>query len=149
MARILGHWRQGEPASGEPDSEPPHRTCAGCGADLSNDSLFSRYKVCSACGWHHPLTARERIELLADPGSFKETQARLYPTDPLGFVDRVPYAQRLIEARRKTGLADAVVTGTCGIDGQNAVVAVLDFEFLGGSMGSVVGEKVASACELA
>lgn len=116
---------------------------------MAEDALFVRYRVCSQCGRHHLLSARERIALLADPGSFKETNANLYPTDPLGFIDRVPYPQRLEEARRKTGLADAAVTGTCRIDGHSAVLAVMDFRFLGGSMGSVVGEKIAAACELA
>jgi acyl-CoA carboxylase subunit beta len=86
--------------------------------------------------------------MLADPGTFRQTNVNLYPTDPLGFVDRVPYSQRLEDARRRTGLADAIVTGTCRIDGHDAVLAVMDFGFLGGSMGSVVGEKVAAAAEL-
>ncbi len=147
MVRLFGR-----PESGPADdaaSQPTVQPCEDCGSDLSGDSLFARFKVCSHCGRHYTLSAHERIALLADPGSFKEVLANLYPTDPLGFVDRVPYRERLEEARRKTGLADAAVTGTCRIEGQAAVLAVLDFRFLGGSMGSVVGEKIVAACELA
>ncbi|HEX2987098.1 MAG TPA: acetyl-CoA carboxylase carboxyltransferase subunit beta, partial [Chloroflexota bacterium] len=148
MVRIFG--RQDPGASHGTPSEGDRATqCSACGREVGGDPLFARFKVCPFCGFHHSLSAYERISLLADPGSFKETLANLYPTDPLGFVDRVPYAQRLEEARQKTGLADAAVTGTALIEGQAAVLIVLDFRFLGGSMGSVVGEKVASACELA
>ena len=96
---------------------------------------------------HSRLASASRF--FADPGSFKETHATLSSADPLGFVDRVPYSQRLRDAKRKTGLADAIITGSCRIEGQDAILVVLEFEFLGGSMGSVVGEKVAAACELA
>ncbi len=147
MVRLFG-----QPESGHADDaacQPTAQPCEGCGSDISGDPLFARFKVCSHCGRHYTLSAHERIALLADPGSFKETLTNLYPTDPLGFVDRVPYRERLEEARRKTGLADAAVTGICRIEGQAAVLAVLDFRFLGGSMGSVVGEKISAACELA
>lgn len=140
--------QQGETKE-EVTSSKPRPSCDECGRDLSDDRLFARYGVCGECGHHHPVSALQRISLLADQGTFKQTLANLYPTDPLGFVDRVPYSQRLEEARRKTGLADAIVTGTCRIDGHEVVLAVMDFGFLGGSMGSVVGEKLASAAELA
>lgn len=149
MARLFDHLRHGEEARQEADRAEAEPTCEGCGFSLASDDLFTRCRVCSHCGRHHPVSARDRIAMLADTGSFRETLSNLYPTDPLGFVDRMPYSQRLEEARKKTGLADAIVTGVCRIDGQNAVLAVLDFNFLGGSMGSVVGEKVAAACELA
>ncbi len=148
MARLFGPRPDRREASGGAVA-PLEPVCEGCDRPVGGDPLFARYRVCSLCGRHHLLSARERIALLADPGTFKETLANLYPTDPLSFVDRVPYTQRLEEARRKTGLADAVVTGSCRIEGREAVLAALDFRFLGGSMGSVVGEKVAAACELA
>ncbi len=149
MARLFRPRQPGKEApSGEADT-PPEVRCEGCGVLLTGDPLFTRYKVCSHCGHHHLLSARERIALLADPATFRETNARLHPTDPLSFVDRVPYPQRLEEARQKTGLVEAVVTGSCQIEGRGAILAVMDFRFLGGSMGSVVGEKVAAACELA
>jgi acetyl-CoA carboxylase carboxyl transferase subunit beta len=86
---------------------------------------------------------------MVDPGSFKEDRRRLVSSDPLTFSDDRPYRQRLDEARTRTGLLDAVVTGTCTIGGHPVVVAVIDFEFMGGSMGSVVGEKVTTAFERA
>jgi len=149
MARLFGQRERQKEASGTSTPPLPEAVCEGCNRPLGDDALFARYRVCSQCGRHHLLSARERIAITADPGTFRETLADLYPTDPLSFVDRVPYANRLEEARRKTGLADAVLTGVCRIDGRDAVLAVLDFRFLGGSMGSVVGEKVAAACELA
>jgi acyl-CoA carboxylase subunit beta len=148
MVRIFGRQHSGEPEAGSESAGSP-LLCDKCGKDYANDPQYSRLKVCPQCGHHHPLTAYERISILADPGTFKETLAGMYPTDPLGFVDKLPYSQRLEEARRKTGLADAAVTGSCQIEGQAAMLAVLDFRFLGGSMGSVVGEKIAAACELA
>ncbi len=150
MAKLFGlRQQQSESSPRQTPSEPPELLCEGCNLSMAGDSLYARYRVCSHCGHHHILSARERIALLADPGSFRETRANIHATDPLGFVDRVPYPQRLEEARRKTGLAEAVVTGHCRIEGQAAILAVSDFHFLGGSMGSVVGEKIAAASELA
>lgn len=146
---MFGQRRSGDGAPPGTDSDVAAATCEGCGSTLEGDELFARFRVCSHCGKHYSVSARDRIAMLADPGSFKETLSNLYPTDPLGFVDRIPYWRRLEEARKKTGLADAVITGLCRIDGQSAVLVVLEFAFLGGSMGSVVGEKVATACELA
>ncbi len=148
MARLFGRRTVGDTEQ-DSASQPTAQPCEGCGSDLAADALYSRFKVCSGCGRHYPLSAHERIALLADAGTFKETLSSLYSTDPLGFVDKIPYRERLDEARRKTGLADAVVTGLCRIEGHPAVLAVLDFRFLGGSMGSVVGEKIAAACEMA
>ncbi|MDQ6669904.1 MAG: acetyl-CoA carboxylase carboxyl transferase subunit beta [Chloroflexota bacterium] len=91
----------------------------------------------------------ERIELLADPESFKASNPSLVSVDPLAFTDRVSYRDRLERARRETGLNEAVVTGTARINGRDCVLAVFDFGFMGGSMGSVVGEKIAMALELA
>ena len=95
------------------------------------------------------MKARERIERLADSGSFKETDRYISGADPLHFADAKPYTERLRSARKKTGLRDAVVTGECRVGGYPAILAVLDFEFMGGSMGSVVGEKIARAFERA
>ncbi len=111
--------------------------------------MYRSFAVCESCRHHFTLPATRRVELLADRGSFKEHQRRLISTDPLTFSDRLPYRQRLDEARRRTGLLDAVVSGTCTIGGHAAILAVVDFEFMGGSMGSVVGEKIAAAFELA
>ena len=125
--------------------------CSNCQTDLSEGSwpVFQRYRVCDVCGHHHHISARERIQQLVDAGSFHEVNRSLASVDPLSFSDRLPYRKRLEDARKKTGVTEAVVTGTCRIGGTQAVLAVLDFEFLGGSMGSVVGEKVTLAFELA
>ncbi|MBX6342457.1 MAG: acetyl-CoA carboxylase, carboxyltransferase subunit beta, partial [Thermomicrobiaceae bacterium] len=122
-------------------------TCPECGSDLSQDDRFARYRVCSACGHHFTISASRRIELLVDPGSFEEINRHLVSVDPLVFSDRLPYRRRVLEAREQTGLTEAVVTGTARIRGHQVVLAVLDFRFLGGSMGSVVGEKVTLAFE--
>ena len=88
-----------------------------------------------------------RIALLADPGTFREVDRNLISVDPLQFIDRKPYRERLVEARRQTGLREAATSGLCQIGGRRVVLVVFDFEFLGGTMGSVVGEKVANAFE--
>jgi len=125
--------------------------CSNCHTDFTHGSwpLFQHYRVCDVCGQHFQLPARERIQRLADAGTFHEVNSSLASVDPLSFSDRLPYRQRLDEARKRTGVAEAVVTGTCRIGGVQTVLAVLDFAFLGGSMGSVVGEKITLAFELA
>jgi len=145
-----------EPArSDEPATAPvravavPGLTCRRCGADLSASTSWERLRVCSACRYHGPLPARRRLELLLDEGSFREAHQSLSSIDPLVFSDRVPYSARLEEARAKTGLEEAVVVGTGRINGRECMLAVLAFEFMGGSMGTVVGEKVALAIEQA
>ena len=105
--------------------------------------------MCGACRYHFQLSAAERIELLADPESFRPSNPTLVSVDPLVFTDRVSYRDRLERARRETKLNEAVVTGTARINGRDCVLAVFDFNFMGGSMGSVVGEKVALAMEMA
>jgi len=123
-------------------------TCPVCSAS-SEGTAWQRYRVCGTCRYHFQLTATERIDLLADPESFKASNPSLVSVDPLVFTDRVSYRDRLERARRETGLNEAVVTGTARINGRDCVLAVFDFGFMGGSMGSVVGEKIALALELA
>src|SRR5215207_3659567 len=127
----------------------PGPTCRRCGADLSASSTWDRLRVCSVCRYHGTLSARRRLDLLLDEGSFREAHQSLSSVDPLLFSDRVPYSARLDEARTKTGMEEAVIVGTGRINGRECVLAVLDFEFMGGSMGTVVGEKVALAIEQA
>lgn len=124
-------------------------TCLFCGQDVSQSEIYLQYRVCPHCRFHHSLTARERIDLLADPGSFREVNRSLTSLDPLSFASRGSYRERLAEARKRTGLSEAVVTGVCAIGGNPTVIAVLDFGFLGGNMGCAVGEKMALAFELA
>jgi acetyl-CoA carboxylase carboxyl transferase beta subunit len=124
-------------------------TCPSCGSHYRDDELDRHLGVCPQCGYHFPVGARERIEQLADPGSFLEEDADLRSTDPLGFFDLRPYRERLAEAELKTGEGDAIVIGRAEIDGLPCQLSVMDFGFMGGSMGSVVGEKFVRACEQA
>ena len=124
-------------------------TCPSCGSHYRNDELDRHLGVCPQCGHHFPVGARERIEQLADEGSFLEEDAHLRSTDPLGFFDLRPYRERLAEAELKTGEGDAIVIGRAEIEGLPCQLSVMDFGFMGGSMGSVVGEKFVRACEQA
>jgi acetyl-CoA carboxylase carboxyl transferase subunit beta len=103
--------------------------------------------VCHECQHHFKVPARERIKQLLDTGSFEEWFTELKPCDPLGFVDRKPYADRLEEEQIKTGMADAAVVGKGFIRGRSVAFCVTDFSFMAGSMGSVVGEKLTRAVE--
>lgn len=110
-------------------------------------ALEERSYVCAGCGRYLAMPSPARIAQLADPRTFRELDRGLISVDPLQFIDRKSYRQRLVEARRQTGLREAVTTGICRIGRRPVVLVVFDFEFLGGTMGSVVGEKVASAFE--
>ena len=124
-------------------------TCPTCGSHYRDEELAKNLRVCAHCGHHFPVRARERIEQLADPETFAEEDADLRSTDVLGFFDLRPYTERLAEAEVATGLGDAIVTGRAAIEGEECRLAVMDFAFMGGSMGSVVGEKFVRACERA
>ena len=133
-----------------PSPEKAHpNTCPGCGSHYREDELVQNLRVCPQCGHHFPVRARERIEQLSDPGTFVEEDAELRSADALGFFDLRPYTERLAEAEIATGLGDAIVLGGARIEGEGCRLAVMDFAFMGGSMGSVVGEKFARACESA
>lgn len=123
--------------------------CESCGAMLFRKEFEQKHRVCGTCGYHFTLPGRERIALTADPGSFEEHFLPLKPVDRLGFNDKVPYDQKLAQTQEKTGETDALIAGTATIKGIPCVLAVMNFQFLGGSMGMVVGEKVARAAELA
>ncbi len=131
------------------DHSSDNERCVACQNNLSTDEQFNRYGVCSHCGQHYRIPAKQWIQLLADPDSFEEFSRHLVSVDPLVFSDRLPYKRRVLEAREQTGLTEAAVNGTARIRGQQVVLMVLDFRFLGGSMGSVVGEKVTMAFERA
>jgi acetyl-CoA carboxylase carboxyl transferase subunit beta len=134
----------------EPTGGKAHpNTCPVCGSHYRDDELKQTLRVCPQCGHHFRVGARERIEQLVDPGSFVEGDAGLRSADPLGFFDLRPYAERLAEAEVETGLGDAIVCGGAAIDGRACDLAVMDFAFMGGSMGSVVGEKFVRSCERA
>ena len=120
--------------------------CERCGQPIYEKDLHARYNVCPHCEFHYPLSAPERVRLLLDRGSFDERDGGMFAEDPLGFEG---YDERLGKARRKTGLDDAILSGTGAIGGRRLALAALDFRFIGGSMGSVVGERVARTIELA
>ena len=122
-------------------------TCLVCEADLAGSDLYARHRTCPVCRFHYSMTARERIDSLVDPRSFRERNRSLISLDPLSFSSRTSYRQRIFQDQRRTGLTEAVVTGTCTIGGSPAMLIVLDFGFMGGTMGCVVGEKVALALE--
>lgn len=136
-------------------AEPPPggkrhpNTCPACGSHYREDELRAAIWVCRQCGHHFPLRARERISWLADPGSFVEQAADVRSADPLGFFDSRAYTDRIAEAEMATGLGDAIVIGSATIDEAPCELAVMDFAFIGGSMGSAVGEKFARACDAA
>jgi acyl-CoA carboxylase subunit beta len=123
--------------------------CPDCGTEHSRSSLEVRLYVCPTCDRYLVMPSRVRIQQLADAGTFRELDCELVSVDPLKFRDLRSYRERLREARRTTGLREAVTTGICEIAGRGAVLIVFDFEFLGGTMGSVVGEKIADAFERA
>jgi acetyl-CoA carboxylase carboxyl transferase subunit beta len=134
----------------QPTPPPSHpNTCPSCHSHYRDDELEQSLWVCGQCGHHFPMRARARIASLADPGSFAEEATELHSEDPLGFFDLKPYTDRLAEAEMSTGLADAMVIGRATIEGRNCELAVMDFSFMGGSMGSVVGEKLSRACDSA
>jgi acetyl-CoA carboxylase carboxyl transferase subunit beta len=121
--------------------------CPSCGEMLFNKQLERNLRVCAKCGHHFRIGARERVEHLLDRRSFEERDAELVGGDPLGFVDSKSYPERLAQAQAKTKLRDAAIWGVGELDDRAVVIAALDFDFMGGSMGSVVGEKITRAAE--
>jgi acetyl-CoA carboxylase carboxyl transferase subunit beta len=121
--------------------------CPSCSEMHFNRQLDKVDRVCPACGHHFRLSAVARLELLLDPGSFQELDAGLQSMDPLGFVDQKAYPDRVAAAQAATGLRDAALRGFGRIEGRPVSICVMDFAFMGGSMGAVVGEKVTRAAE--
>jgi acetyl-CoA carboxylase carboxyl transferase subunit beta len=121
--------------------------CPSCDAQTFNRQLERNLRVCPTCGHHFRMSIGQRIELLLDDNSFVERDAGLESGDPLGFHDQKPYPDRLEAATIKTGLREAAIWGTGAIDGRRVAIGLFDFRFMGGSMGSVVGEKLARCFE--
>ena len=119
--------------------------CEFCGEILYVKELEKRLWVCSKCDYHFMIGTDTYIEILCDPGSFEETHRGIRSVDPLEFKDSKRYSDRLKEYTQKTGRDDAVVTGLAKMAGRDTVLAIMDFSFMGGSMGSVVGEKISRA----
>ena len=123
--------------------------CVHCDAQLLKKDIEDNSMVCPVCDYHFRINARTRIKQLFDEGSFEELYTEIRPTDPLEFVDTESYKNRIEAAQKKTNLNDAVITGIGAIEGHRIATAVMDFDFMGGSMGSVVGEKVTRIIEKA
>jgi acetyl-CoA carboxylase carboxyl transferase subunit beta len=119
--------------------------CPSCGEILYREKLKENWNVCPQCAHHLRLSANGYVALFADEGSFREHDRNLRSGDPLEFVDLKPYRERLAQAERKSSHGDAVITGEGTLEGIQVFLAVMDFAFIGGSMGSVVGEKIARA----
>jgi len=123
--------------------------CPGCQATIFRKEAEKRLGVCPECDYHWYVPARERIAQVLDESTFEEWDAELEPADPLEFVDRKPYRQRLAEEQERTGLRDAAVVGTGMIRARRVAFGVTDSSFIMGSMGSVVGEKLTRTIERA
>jgi acyl-CoA carboxylase subunit beta len=136
-------------ASTRTPDDPKWTLCPGCRAVIFSSRLARCLWVCPDCGRHLPLTAGARIAALVDPGSGHVVDIPLTDTDPLEFTDTVAYPQRRAQARRRTGLREAVLVATGTIHGQPVVAAVMDFQFMGGSMGAAVGDLITRAGEIA
>ncbi len=124
------------------------KKCDGCGEILYMKQLEENAYTCSKCNYHFRIGSREYIGVLLDPDSFVEVHRTIRSRDPLGFVDAKPYPERIDQAIRKTGLFDAIRVGTGTVEGLPVSGAFMDFSFVGGSMGSVVGEKFARAADI-
>ena len=145
-------WSDVSPPDARPKKAVPEGLwlrCDACAAMLFRRSVENNLWVCPECHHHFRVSARIRREQLADSGTFEPLFEEFRPMDPLGFVDLKPYPVRLAAAQSKTGATEGIQTGLCFIKGRRTVLAVMDFTFLGGSMGSVVGERLTSAIELA
>ena len=122
--------------------------CESCAEVIYRKELEEKGRVCPACGFHFTVPGKERVTMLLDPGTWKEHYAELEALDRLEFEDSQPYSKKIERTVKRTGQKEALLCGTGKIQGNDVVLAVLDFGFMGGSMGEVVGEKIALACEL-
>jgi len=121
--------------------------CGSCRAIIWKKDLEANWEVCSKCDHHFRLSARKRLELLLDDEPWTELDSELASSDPLHFTDTKPYAQRLKDAQHKLGMKDAILTAEGHLNGRPVICCSMEFSFIGGSMGAVVGEKVARAIE--
>ncbi|UCC38838.1 MAG: acetyl-CoA carboxylase carboxyltransferase subunit beta [Candidatus Aminicenantes bacterium] len=123
--------------------------CNNCRRILYKQDILDNLSVCPSCNFHFRLSASERLEMLFDDGQYNVLDQNIYPQDPLKFKDSVKYSERLEENKKRTQLQDAVLNAVGTMEGIRVVVSALDFSFMGGSMGSVVGEKITRAAEKA
>ncbi len=157
LTRSRNHGSNDDPVNRKPeDAERKVRVpeglwikCSLCRQIVYRKEVEKAGKVCPKCNYHFPITVEERISQLSDPDTFKEFGQNIESVDPLEFVDSHRYTDRIKAAQKKTGLNEAIRIGECSISGKHAVLGVFSFGFMGGSMGSVVGEKVVRAAEKA
>lgn len=123
--------------------------CEGCKEIIYKKEIERNLKICPKCNYHFRISSRERLKLLADEGSFTEMDEGLMTVDPLHFKDSISYKERIRENQKKSSLPEAVISGDALIKGHPVCLIIMDFSFMGGSMGSVVGEKVSRAAERA
>ena len=143
FAEIFSKIRKTQSA---PSEAPSHWVkCSSCQSLMYFKEIEHQFNVCPKCGFHMRISATQRIELLCDAGTFKEHDTTLAPVDPLKFVDKKSYKKRISEAQEKTGRTSAVISGSCKINDIKAQLVVFDFSFMGGSLGSVEGEKIVRA----
>jgi acetyl-CoA carboxylase carboxyl transferase subunit beta len=135
----------------QPNNNPTGlwKKCVNCSEILQTERLIENHNVCTFCDHHYRLSAEERLATFIDPDSFREFGADLETKNPLQFMDKISYNDRLNKAYTKTGKKDGTLSGFATIDGVKVVIAVMDFSFMGGSMGVVTGEKIALAMDLA
>lgn len=148
----LERWfRRQRPTRREDDPSPAGLwvKCPACQAQLYRKDLLANLYVCTECGHHERMPVAARLAMLADEDTFEPWSGQVRPVDALGFVDVEPYADRLAAVQQKADRPDAIVTGAATLAGERVGLAVMDFQFLGGSMGSVVGEEIARAAERA
>ena len=123
--------------------------CDACSAPIWKKDLDAEGMVCAKCGFHFKISARQRLDMLFDDGAWEEFGGNLRSTNALQFTDRKPYEERLQDAKTKTGLSDAVICATGELEGHKVVICAMEYRFIGGSMGAVVGEKLTRAAERA
>src|SRR4029078_9623730 len=123
--------------------------CDGCEAHLFKGELEDGMQVCKNCGYPFPIGARERLRLVSDDGKVEELDAEVISIDPLGFVDSKPYTERLVQAKIASGLPEAIINARGTVGNHPVVAGAMDMTFIGGSMGSAVGEKVTRLIERA
>jgi acetyl-CoA carboxylase carboxyl transferase subunit beta len=121
--------------------------CESCGQIMFSQTVQENGQVCPKCNYHFRISARERLESLFDEGAYEEFDAEVSPTDPLEFKDSKRYADRIVQYQRQTGLKDAVINARGTMGGMQVVISCMEYAFMGGSMGSVVGEKITRAAE--
>lgn len=142
-------FRRNRPTRKEDDNSPAGLwlKCDSCNTQIYRKDLVANLYVCPECSHHYRMPVDARIGMLADEGTFEQWSGSITAEDPLEFVDTQPYVERMEKNRQKHGRPDAIVTGAASMGGESVALVVMDFYFLGGSMGSVVGEEIARAAE--